>query len=196
MVLPDFMIKLLEWIGIKDSEAVTLRKLKDKLISDKASNVDKIEAMKEEIKLLERQAVSKKAEYEAAKGNIRRIIAGEIEQLFSNIDRLKTRENIILQNIDKISVALTKIEELVAAKEHGLDSDVFDDMASELEDKFDDLKTADKAKDDIEKIRYEPRRSEKTDVEPRLSELNGEKEPPKELSQSAQQRLKELVGEE
>ena len=103
--------KLAQLLGIKPSDKRRTELMKQKLATAKASNVDRLEALKDKIRQFEAQALRKKKEYEAAKGDSRRIVGGEIERLFRDLDRLHGQENVIGSNIERISVAQAKLEE-------------------------------------------------------------------------------------
>ncbi len=196
MAIPELLQRLLEMLGIKQSDNAKFQRLKEKLSIAKATNVDQVESLKEKIKTLEHKALEKKREYDASKGDIKRVVGGEIERIFKELDRLKGRETILGQNIDKLSLAATKVEELIVAGQQGVDEDIFDSLAVDLEDIFGELKATDKAAQGLEEVTYEAPKSEQINVESRLADLDGTKETAQDISQSTAQRLKELAEEE
>lgn len=196
MAIPELLERLLELLGIKKSDAAKYQRLKEKISTAKATKVDQLESLKDQHLTLERKALEKKKEYDAAKGDVKRIIAGEIERIFKELDRLKGREAIIGQGIDKLSLAAVKIDEIIAGAGEDIGEDIFDDLAVELEDTFAGLKRTDRAAKGLEEVSYEAPQAARIDVESRLSALDGTKEAAPELSPSTQQRLKELAGEE
>ena len=196
MTIPELLQRLLELLGIKQSDNAKFQRLKEKLSTAKATNIDQVESLKEKIKTLERKALEKKREYDASKGDVKRVVGGEIERIFKELDRLKGRETILGQSLDKLSLAATKVEELIVAGQQGVDEYVFDGLAVDLEDVFVELKATDKAAQGLEEVAYEAPKSDQIDVESRLSELDSSKEASQEISQSTAQRLKELAGEE
>src|SRR3977135_2758037 len=116
MALNDALARLAEMLGLKPSEARKMELLRDQMIATKSTNVDRIEAIKDEIRQHEARALRKKKELDAAKGDSKRLIAGEIERAFRDLDRLRGRETILARNIDRLSDAITKIEEAMAAR--------------------------------------------------------------------------------
>ena len=200
MVMSDLLARLLEFLGIKKSDSAKYRCLKEKIHSAKATKVDQLESLKDELRILERKVLKKKKEYDAAKGSVKRIIAGEIERIFKAVDRLKGLEAIIGQGIDKLSLAETKVGEIIAGSVQDLEEDIFDELAVELEDIFAELKRTDRAAQQLEDVSYEAPKAAQIDVESRMAELEGEKksvkESPGELPESTLQRLKELAGED
>ena len=101
--------RLAQLLGLKPSEKRRLELMEQKLAVAKASNVDRLESLKDKIKRLESQALRKKQELEAARGDSKRIVAGSIEQLFRDLDRLQGQEQIIRSNIERVSVAQDKV---------------------------------------------------------------------------------------
>lgn len=196
MELSDLLARLLEFLRLKKTDAAKHDEMERKLRAAKASNVDRLEGLKEQIAILERQARAKKKEYDAATGDTKRIVAGEIERIFGDLDRLKGRETIIGRNIDKVGMAIAKLGELKDARAQGVDEDMLDGLAVELEDIFAELKATDRTADGLDQVRYESPKSKQTDVEARMAELEGRTEPPDGMSQSTLDRLKQLDAEE
>lgn len=190
--LSSILAKFAEWLGIKPTPDKRFDLMEQKLVTARASNADKLEALKDEIRKLERRAVQKKQEADAARGDIKRMVVREIEQLFRDLDRLRGRENIIVANLDRISTAIAKIGELRAAKESGAEEGELDDLALELQEVFTSLKDADRETRDLEKESYEGPTRSSVDVTQRVGELEGEKETSAELSESTLKRLKEI----
>ena len=85
MSVGDFLDWLLKLLGIRDTDEKKYRKLEEKLRTVKAAKVDRLEGLKEEIGLLEKQAKKKEKEYDTSKGETRQIIKGEIERLFDEL---------------------------------------------------------------------------------------------------------------
>lgn len=195
-VISAILSKLAQLLGIKPSESQRLELMESKLGEAKATNVDRLEDLKREIRALEARALQKKREWVQAKGESRRIIAGEIERTFRDLDRLHGRERIISSNIDKLSLALSKIKELSVARAQGVEEGQLDELAVELQDVFADLKASDRAAKDLEQEKYEPLETSHIDVEERIAEVEGHKEAPSGLSEKTLRRLKQLEGEE
>ena len=54
MVIPELLQRLLEMLGIKQSDNAKFQRLKEKISTAKATNIDQVESLKEKIKTLER----------------------------------------------------------------------------------------------------------------------------------------------
>jgi hypothetical protein len=191
----ETLAKMAETVGLKASDARQLEGFAQKLSSAKAANIDKLEDLKEEIRGLEVRALKKKKEYDEAKGAVRKILAGEVEQLFRELDRRQSRANILARNIDRISIAQSKIEEIRVAQLQGASDDEIDTIALQAAEKFEALEIGDRAVADLEKERYNGRGTEPVDIESRAAELDRPAKDSAELSDDAKNRLKELEGE-
>ena len=186
------LAKIAEWLGMKPSQAKRIELMEQKLSTARATNADKLEALKDEISKLEHRALQKKKEADAARGDVKRLIVREIEQIFRDLDRLRGRETIITANVDRISMALSKVGELVAAQASGVEEGQLDDIALDLQEVFGQLKASDREARDLEREHYEGPERAAVDVEQRVGELEGAKETSAELSASTLKRLKEL----
>ena len=193
--ISDVVARIAQWLGIKPSESKRLEALRAKLTTSKATNVDQRETLKDEIRKLEARTKQKKKEFDAASGDIKRMVGREIEGIFRDLDRLRGRENIITGNLDRISVAVVKIDELIVAKTKGVEEGQLDDLALELQDVFADLKESDRATRDLEQERYEAPTSEPVNVEQRMADLEGTEPQVDEISEETKKRLAELVDE-
>ena len=200
MALSDIIAKLLELLGLKHSDAKKYEAMERKLRTAKATNVDRLEGLKEQIGVLARQLKTKKKEYDTATGDTKRVVAGEIKRLFGDLDHLQGRETIIGRNLEKLGLAIAKVAEMRDAHAQGVDEEMLDDIAVELEDIFADLKATDRAAAGLEKTSYEAPKGEHVDIESRMADLEGQSEssaePAGTLSESTLDRLKELAGEE
>ena len=179
-------------LGVKGSDKRRMEQMEHKLSIARAGNQDRLEALKEKIRDLEGQALSKKQELESARGDSKKIIAREIERIFRELDRLHSREKIIAGNLDRISIALVKLEEYADAREVGLSDDDLDDIALDLQEAFDDLNIADKAVNDLDRITYQPPQASRVESEARMAEVSGERETDTGLTAETQKRLKQL----
>jgi len=188
--------RLAQILGLKPSEKQRLELMEQKLAAAKANNMDRLEALKDKIRQFEAQALRKKKEYDLAKGDSKRIVGGEIERLFRDLDRLHGQENVIAANIERISVAQAKLEEYKAAKAIGLEEEEFDDIALELQDAFEELKVADRASRDLERVEYQAPEASPVDINRRMAEVAGEQETVTGLSAETEKRLKQLEAEE
>ncbi|MEW6078709.1 MAG: hypothetical protein AB1724_12910 [Thermodesulfobacteriota bacterium] len=190
--LSAVLAKIAASLGMKPSQAKHLELMEQKLSAARAGNMDQLETLKDEIRRLENRAVQKKKESDAARGDIKRMLIREIEQTFRDLDRLKGRETIITANVDRISLALAKVHELVAAQSSGIQEGQLDDIALDLQGMFGQLKASDREARDLERESYEGPERAAMDVSQRVGELEGTKETSAELSESTLQRLKEL----
>ena len=84
--------KLARFLGIKPTDKRRIEIMEQKLAAAKAGNVDRLEALKDKIRQFEAQVLHKKKEYESARGDSKRIVGGEIERLFRDLDRLHGQE--------------------------------------------------------------------------------------------------------
>jgi len=188
--------RLAQILGLKPSEKHRLELMDQKLAAAKASNVDRLEALKDKIKQFQGQALRKKREYDLAKGDTKRIVGGEIERIFRDLDRLHGQEGVISSNIERISVAQAKLEEFKAAQVTGLEEGELDDIALGLQEAFEGLEVADRASRDLERIEYQAPEVSPVDTEKRMAEVTGEQEAETGLSAETEKRLKQLEIED
>ncbi|MFC1762209.1 hypothetical protein ACFL6U_09015 [Planctomycetota bacterium] len=200
MAIPQWLANILEYLGIKQSEAAKYKKMKEVLIEKKAGYVDQLESLKDKIMTLQRKLREKESEYNNAKGRIREIVTGEIQRLFKDLDRTKESEAIIGQGIEKASLTISKVESIILAKHDGVEEEVFDELIVDLQEDFAELKRTDRAAKDLESVRYDAPPETSMEVESRMAELESSaastKESAGELPQSTVQRLRELADEE
>jgi len=192
----SFLSKLAEVTGLKTSDAEKLRKEKLNFVAHKAKNVDRLEGLKFKVKRLEEQAFKKKDEYENATGSAKRMIAREIERIFKDIDRLRGQENIINRNIEQLSVALAKIDELIVVKQGAVTEDFADGLAIDLEDTFREAEDIDRAVSALETVEYKGIESDgMDDLDARLDELAGEGNKVNTQNSELENRLRELEAD-
>lgn len=194
--ISSIIIKIAQYLGIKPSDRRRIDMMEQKLATAKAHNVSKIESLKEKIGQLESHAVRKKKEYEKAIGDRKRIIGGEIERLIRDLDRLQGQENIISSNIERISIAQGKLEEVGAADFKGLDEGELDDIALELQESFDELRGVDQLSGELERISYKNSDFRPVNAEKRMAEVEGEQVTTSGLSLEAEKRLQQLEIED
>lgn len=194
--LSSRLSKLAGLVGLKTTDKQRFEKMEQKLATHKAGNVDRLEALKERIHRLEAQVKDKKKDYDTSRGDSQRIIAGEIERLFREIDRLRGQEAIIVGNLDRISTAQAKLEEYKSAVLSGLSDDELDDLALGLQEAFDKLRIDDHAAKDLEKIKYQAPISKPVDAQRRTAEIMGERETEGLLSPEMENRLRKLDSQE
>ncbi len=195
MALADIIAKLLELLGLKKGDAQKYDQTERQLRSAKATNTDRLENLKEKIAALEHQAKAQNAKYKTANGDTKRIIGGEIERTCKDLDLLQGQETIISQNLGILSLALAKLDEWRVAKEQGVDEDMLDSLAIELEDVFADLKATGRTAKGLEGVHYEAPQAKQMDIDGRMAELQGEAPASEGLSQSTAERLKALDEE-
>jgi len=180
----------------------TLRRLKaldameENFAKAKRDNSDSLETLKEEIRTLEARALHKKKELDQTHGDSNRIVVGEIERIFRELDRLRGRETVISANLDRVGIALAKIGEAKAALRAGVTDEQFDDIALEVQELFGQLRESDRAARDLEKEQYEVRDASRVEVEQRMAEVQGVEPAPVALTAETQKRLKQLETEE
>lgn len=173
-----------------------LEAMEAKFTAAKRDNTDSVESLKDEIHTLESRALRKKQELEKVHGDSKRIVVGEIERIFRELDRLRGRENIIAANLDRIGMAVAKIGEAKAALKAGVSEEQFDDIAVELQDLFAGLGESDRAARDLAREKYEAAAPSQVDTERRMAELTEEQKAPASLSPEMEKRLKQLEAEE
>ncbi len=196
MALSDMLEKILEMLGIKKTDSQQYAKVEQKLRSARSVNTDRLDQLKDKVSDLERQVRQKNREYENATGDTKRIIGGEIERLFRDIDRLRGQETIVTRNMDKISMTLAKVDEWRTAQEQGVDEEMLDGLAIDLEDIFAELKATDRTAKSLDNVKYEEEaKPDSIDIERRMSELQGEKVSSETMSAETAVRLKELDSE-
>jgi hypothetical protein len=166
-----------------------------KFISAKRNNEYSFESLKDEMRLLESRARQKKRELDQARGHSKRIVVGEIERVFREMDRLRGRENIIAANLDRIGVALAKVGEAKAALRADVSEEQFDDIALEIEDLFDTLKALDVAATDLAGEKYEAPVASEEDVDQRVANVQAAEKAPVVLSPETEKRLEQLEAE-
>ncbi|MCC5829242.1 MAG: hypothetical protein JJU36_07320 [Phycisphaeraceae bacterium] len=169
--------------------------MRQRLTAAKRDNEDSLHALKDDIRLLEARAVHKKRELDQVHGDSKRIVVGEIDRIFRELDGLRGRENIIAANLERIRVALAKVDEAEAALRAGVTEEQFDELAFEIQGLFSELKTLDRAAADLDRERYEPPATSKVDVDQRVEEVQGAREAPVTLSPETEKRLKQLETE-
>jgi len=174
--MSDFLSKLLEILHIKKSTDRRMAEMEKNLRGARSGNEDRLQDLKAEIRRLEAQALQKKKEFDEARGDSKQVVAGEIERVIRERNKLRDRATIISTNIERLATALAKIEEWQAAKASGLVGGELDDIAVEVQDKFDDLEISDSAARDLDRVSYKAPEREHVDVE---RETTSMKEPQK-----------------
>jgi len=178
--MQDLLARVATSLGIKDSEARHLEKVIDRLAAEKQRYADKIDDLKDEIERLEAQALKKKKRMDAARGESKRIIGREIEQILVERKSLREREGLLFNRQRKVILLLSKFELATHAQEpekESLPEDLPDEATDLMEDLIAEEKSSDKAHDQLEKRRYEePTRAPEVDVAAELADITGESE--------------------
>ena len=208
MAISDQLARLLELLGLKTSERKKFQRMEQALRDKKALNEDRLEELKSQIARVERRILAKKREYETAKGDTKRIVGGEIERLFKELDRSRGQEDILARNLEQIALGSAKLAEIRASLDTGVDEGVFDELALELQDIIGELKAGDQAARDLEAVQYTASRTDPVDIDARMAALETDTTEPQAttaenqrkasqgLSQSSLDRLNELDSEE
>lgn len=214
MAISDLLASFLQRVGLKTTDVAKWEKEKQLYFERKALNQDRLDELKGEIGRLERKILKKKSEHEEARGDTKRIIGREIEQLFQELDLTRGREDILIRNIEQIALALAKIEEILVGLKSGIEESVLDELALEVHDMDMALQAGDKAERDLRKEGYKRVATDTVDIDARLEALEAdvaeeadaipspqtapqrEIEPTEGLSASTRDRLKELEAEE
>lgn len=183
------------WGGDRQRRDQTLRKMDIQFTDTQRDNEDSLRQIKDDIRALEARVLQKKREMEGSHGETRRIIVGEIERLFRAMDRIRDRETVVAENLDRMSKACAKIAEARAALRAGVTEEQLDTVALEIQDSFADLRTLDRAAKDLDEEKYEPTAATRMDVTRRMAETQGTAESPVDLSPETEKRLKLLETE-
>lgn len=191
----DFLANLFGGGNDTQRRLTALTAMEDRISEARRDNEEGISVLKDEIRLLETRARQKKREYDQARGDSQRIVGGEIDRIFCELDRCRGRENIVAANLERISVALAKVGEAKAALRAGVSEEQFDDIALEIQDLFGTLKTLDRAATDLDREKYEALVASNVDVEKRMAEVLGDEKAPPALSPETVKRLKQLETE-
>jgi len=190
--ISEIFSRIAEFFGIKSSGNHYIR-IEEKLVAAKADNEYRLGKIKEGIRKFEARALELKEEFKSAtSNNTKQVVSKQIEQIFKELDQLQNREKIISSNINKVSISLTKLEEIKDAKIRGLEESDIDDITDETEDVFDELKATDKQSVDLDKIKYEPMESNHANNTAEKAEIENTKEQSVELSENIQKRFEEF----
>jgi len=208
MAITDLLVGLLERTGLKTPQWKKFQQMEQSLLNKRALNEERLDELKRQIGLIESRALAKKRAFDTAKGTTKRIVGGEIERLFKQLDQCRGQETILARNLDQIALGLSKLAEIRAAMDAGVDEDLFDELAVELRDIFGEMKAVDQAMTEINAIRYEPPETDLSDTETRIVQLEAEitgkpiptatniERDTEEISLSSLGRMQELESEE
>jgi uncharacterized phage infection (PIP) family protein YhgE len=192
--LSAFFAKNAEWLGMKPTEAKQLDRMLTAFSTARADNADQMEALKDEVRKLTHRVLQKKKEADSSRGEIKRMIIGEIEGIFREIDRTQRTVDILSSKSEQYAIGLSKVREAKTLLDAGkrLPPDTFDDLALLVQELAREMKERDASVRDLERDGYEKPAQATVNVSQRVGELEGSKETPSELSESTLKRLKEL----
>ncbi len=146
--------KLGEKLGLSKSEAKLQEERLEQVAARKRKCHDRLEALKERIKLLENRARKKQEELKATKGPRRNIVLNEAKQLLRELKKLGGEEKILIGQLNKLTTIEARISEIQVAGEVAVDETMVDDVALGLEEAHEQLEAEDRAIKDLEKISY------------------------------------------
>lgn len=170
------LIRKLLRLGPADSAQANLEKLK--LL--KQSNMDSLEALKDQIRDLVARIGQKKAELDDAKiPALRNTVEREIGELLNEVERLNTREDYIVRNSTRISKLVEKHLQNQIAREQGVSEDMLEDVTLDTEEVLTNMEEEDRAMEQLESRKYRPLDS-------------SEEEPTREAEASLEARLREV----
>jgi hypothetical protein len=182
-------------LGLKPSEARKIELIQQQLRAEKARYNDRLDDHKDEIRRLESIAMRKKREMDSARGETKRLIAREIEQLLRERNGLREKSSLWFSRIEKISLLQRKLE--LAAEVEAAEKMDIEEMADIAVDRMEELidieKASDKATEQLEKVKYEEPRREKIDVMGEMGAVEGSADESL-LSDDAMKDLAELEG--
>ncbi len=176
--MQELLSKVATSLGIKASESRRLEAVMDKLTAARKQYDDKIEDLVDEIRRLEAIAVRKKREMDAARGETRRILGREIEQVLRERKSLREMEGLIFSRREKVVLLLRKFEVVSTAQASGqLDiEDLADDAVEHMEEVIADEKDADRATQQLEEVKFEEPERPAVDIASELGEIEGTSE--------------------
>lgn len=192
---PSFADKIKGLFGFKTSQDDKYKKLRENLVQSRITNEERFESLKKDIQRLGNRAVQKNIEAEASGPDVRKLIIHEIEQIFRDIDNLQGQQNIIIGNLRRISLQISKIDEIMAAKIRGADSKTLDALLIDFQELTKDMRGNDITTSFLEKECYELPEEEETarNIHERLSDIQGVADTSGAMPESIQKRLQELT---
>tara|TARA_Y100000310_G_scaffold189562_1_gene189541 strand:- start:365 stop:991 length:627 start_codon:yes stop_codon:yes gene_type:complete len=98
------------FFGSKKSPEDKILLLKEKVVSVKKTQLEKLQVLKDKIMQLKEEISSKRKEHKVSTPNIKRIILFQIKILLGDIDLLENERNRERRILDKAEVLLDKIE--------------------------------------------------------------------------------------
>ena len=191
-IIGNILERLNEWFRGKPAEAIRWQQELTRLATERAEIGDGLEDLKSHIRTLETRALKKKEELDRAHGDSRRIVVGEIERTFRELDGLREREQILGANMERNATARVRIQALLDALRQGMSEDRLEELALAREEAFDALRAKDRGVRNLGRQTYAPPDAQPVEVGERLDETAGKRESQPALSPDAAQRLAEL----
>ena len=192
--LSDILAQAATLLGLKPSEARKLELIQEKLRVEKTRYQDKVSDLKDEVKRLESIAMRKKREMDDARGQTKRLVAREIEQVLRERNGLQEKVALWFSRLEKVTLLLRKLElagEIESAEK--VDLEELADIASErMEELIDIEKRADRATEDLEGLTYEEPARQQMDIAAELGETEDPSDAPPLLSEQAMKDLADL----
>ncbi|RME93648.1 MAG: hypothetical protein D6766_07735 [Verrucomicrobia bacterium] len=189
------MRRLAEWMGLTTGQARRLGLLRDQCKRGVADNQDRLEALKEEIRQIERRIRSLKAEYERSHGPVKAMVGRQIEAAFREIDWKRDREAIIQRNIETYRKALEHVAKLEHARAGNLSDETLDDLGLSLEETYNEIRQADQALKEVDAVTYAPPEPDSVALEEKLQASETQQAETPGLSPQTAERLRKLETE-
>jgi hypothetical protein len=173
--MQELLSKVATSLGIKASESRRLEMVTEKLEDEKKRYSDKIEDLIDEIQRLEALALGKKKRMDAGRGETRRILGREIEQLLRERSGLKEKEALLFARREKVDLILRKF---AVAKEAEVPPEIdYEEYADEAADLMQEViaseKDSDRATEALGKIRFEEPERPAVDIEKEMASIEG-----------------------
>ena len=140
MVLPDFLIRLLEILHLKDSELTKMKKLIAQCDENIRSLNHGLEQQVKQIKDLEEQFKELKVQYDAASGPVRETLAVRMKNILKQRERMGEQRQMSEQQLEAESLArhnyMLQLEYLQHPDNHDMEfireekEDIIHDMAA------------------------------------------------------------------
>lgn len=168
--------------------------------SGRKANETELENLKDEVRNLTERARDKKREYDRETGkHLKAIIAGELTLILDELDAGKDHERIITRNLRQAALTERKRREAKVAQKHGVSQEAMDEVAIEYEDAVAQMRQADRAAEELEKVAYRPEREKEADLDERMAEMEidakpeaRERQAEDDLPEETLRRMKEL----
>lgn len=192
----ELLAKLAHLVGLKPNEVEKMRvKVTASLAEcdrNAATLADGLEAIKERIRVLENRALKLRKEHELARGDTKRIVLGEIERTFREIERHHQQSRIVEGSLNRNSIYRSKLIESRLVLDNPVSVDDIEDLAVDLEEGYADLRDADKAAAELEGVAYESPEHGSVSEEERIAAVDKRAKTQVELSEELKRKYQEL----